>query len=148
MARSDREWIQDDAAVRVSIVGFDDGSASDRLLNGEPVQVINSDLTSGVDVNRAMKLRENAGKSFMGTTKVGPFDVDSETAQAWLTSPNPSGRSNAEVVRRWVNASDVTRKLRNWWVVDFGTMPLEKAAEYLVPFEYVKEHVKPRTDAE
>ncbi len=143
VAWSDREWIQDDAAVRVSIVGFDDGSASDRCLDGNSVREINSDLTSGVDVSRATKLRENAGKSFMGTTKVGPFDIDSETAQAWLTSPNPSGRSNAEVVRRWVNALDVTRSPRNWWVVDFGTMPLEEAAEYLVPFEYVKEHVKP-----
>ena len=143
MAWSDREWIQDDAAVRVSIVGFDDGSAADRLLDGKPVQAINSDLTSGVDVNQAARLRENAGKSFQGILRVGPFDIDSETARVWLASPNPSGRSNAEVVRRWINASDVTGKLQERWLVDFGTMPLEEATEYLVPFEYVKEHVKP-----
>ena len=83
------------------------------------------------------------GKSFQGIKRVGPFDIDGETARAWLASPNPSGRSNAEVVRRWINASDVTRKPQERWLVDFGTMPLEEAAEYLVPFEYVKEHVKP-----
>ena len=143
MAWSDREWIQDDAAVRVSIVGFDDGSASDRLLNGEPVQVVNSDLTSGVDLAQATKLRENAGKSFQGIIKGGPFDIDSETAQMWLASPNPSGRSNAEVVRRCVNASGLTGQPREQWMVDFGIMPLEEAAEYLVPFEHVREHVKP-----
>lgn len=143
VAWSDREWIQDDAAVRVSIVGFDDGSTGARCLDGNSVREINSDLTSGVDLTKATKLRENVGKSFMGTTKAGPFDVDSETARVWLASPNPSGRSNAEVVKRWVNASDVARKPRNRWIVDFATMPLEEAAEYLVPFEYVKEHVKP-----
>ena len=129
MAWSDREWIQDDAAVRVSIVGFDDGSASDRLLDGEVVQAINSDLTSGVDVSQAMKLRENASRSFQGTAKVGPFDIDSETAQAWRMSPNPSGRSNAEIIKRYVSGSDLTGHSREQWSVDFGTMPFGEATE-------------------
>ena len=143
MAWSDREWIQDDAAVRVSIVGFDDGSARDRCLDGKSVREINSDLTSGVDVSQAVKLRENAGKSFQGIIRVDLFDIDNETARTWRASPNPSGRGNAEVVRRYVNASDLTGKPREQWLVDFATMPLEVAAEYLVPFDHVKGHIQP-----
>ena len=58
--------------------------------------------------------------------------------------PNPDGRSNADVVRPWVNGLDVTRRPRDMWIIDFGTdMPMEEAALYEAPFEYVKEHVMP-----
>ena len=36
MAYSDRPWVLEGAAVRVSIVGFDDGSEHYRTLNGKP----------------------------------------------------------------------------------------------------------------
>ena len=145
MAWSDREWIQDDAAVRVSIVGFDDGSASDRLLNDEPVQAINSDLTSGVDVSRATKLRENAGKSFMGDTKNGPFDIPGDLAREWLRLPtNPNGRPNADVLKPWVNGLDLTRRPAGKWIIDFGSsMQNSDAALYQEPFSHIVEHVKP-----
>src|SRR3989304_6020228 len=35
-AQADRKWIQDGVAVRVSMVGFDDGSETRRLLNERP----------------------------------------------------------------------------------------------------------------
>src|SRR5208337_853219 len=43
MAWSDRPWILDGAAVRVSMVGFDDGSQEARTLDGLPVESINAD---------------------------------------------------------------------------------------------------------
>ena len=46
----------------------------------------------------------------MGDTKGGPFDIDAATARALLASPNPDGRSNADVVRPWVNGLDLTRR--------------------------------------
>ena len=46
MAWSDEPWVVEGAAVRVSIVGQDDGSETERRLDGEPVSRINSDLTS------------------------------------------------------------------------------------------------------
>ena len=50
MAWSDEPWVVEGAAVRVLIVGQDDGSEMERRLDGEPVGGINSNLTSGVDV--------------------------------------------------------------------------------------------------
>lgn len=142
-AWSDQPWLQDGAAVRVSFVSFDDGREQTKVLDGHAVQNINADLSTSVDVTSARPLPENMGLSFMGTTKGGSFDIPAELAHSWLAIPNPGGRSNAEVVRPWVNGMDITRRPRNMWVVDFGTRSEAEASEYLAPFEYVREMVKP-----
>ena len=72
MAWSDRPWVLEGAQVRVSIVGFDDGSELTRTLNGEPVQQINADLTALVDVTGAEPLVENEKLCFLGVMKSGP----------------------------------------------------------------------------
>ena len=81
----------------------------------------------------------------MGTTKVGPFDIDADLARKMLTAPlNPNGRPNSDVVRPWVNALDITRRPRNMFIIDFGIDTTESgAALYEMPFEYIKHHVKP-----
>ena len=81
----------------------------------------------------------------MGTTKVGPFDIDAETARKMLAAPlNPNGRSNADVVRPWVNATDITRRSRGMYIIDFGTeTSQQEAALYELPFEYLRHHAKP-----
>jgi hypothetical protein len=62
--------------------------------------------------------------------------------RTWV--PNGDGRSNAEVVRPWVNSLDVTRRPRRMWIIDFGTdLPLDQAALYEQPFEYAKAKVLP-----
>ena len=43
----------DGAAVRVSMVGFDDGSEKHRVLDGTPVTEINADLSTGLDLTQA-----------------------------------------------------------------------------------------------
>ena len=144
-AQSDREWTQDGAAVRVSMVGFDDGSQTTRELDGLNVTEIFSNLRSGeTDVTKARRLKENLGISFMGDTKGGPFDIPESLARQLLSQPNPDGRDNADVVRPWINGLDITRRSRGMWIVDFppGT-PMEEAALYEAPFEYVVENVKP-----
>lgn len=115
------------------------------LLDGQPVPFINADLTSGSDTASAHRLKENQGICFMGTTKVGSFDIDAETARKMLSAPlNPNGKPNSDVVRPWVNALDITRRPREMFVIDFGTDTTEQqAALYELPFEYVKHHVKP-----
>ncbi len=61
---------------------------------------------------------------------------------------NPNNRKNSDVVKPWINAIDVTQRPRGMWVIDFGPdMPREQAALYELPFEYVKEHVKPIRDS-
>jgi len=143
-AHSDRPWVLDGAAVRVSMVGFDDGSETRRELNGRPVEGINANLTAHIDLTKVKRLPENAGIAFMGDTKVGPFEIDEATAKQMLASPNPHGKPNSDVVRPWVNGSDVTGRPRNMWIIDFppGTS-VEEAALYEEPFKYLEKYVKP-----
>ena len=147
-AWGDRPWVLDGANVRVSMVGFGTADALPTALDGRPVSTINPDLTSRADLTQARALPENARVSFLGTQKTGSFDILPEVAVRMIGSAgNPNGRSNADVVKPWINAIDVVRRPRNMWIIDFGVdMSLEHAAEYEVPFEYVRVHVKPERD--
>ena len=143
-AISDQDWVLDGAAVHTSIICFDDGSETARSLDHAPVTNINADLTSGADVTQARQLSENANISFMGDIKVGPFEISAETAQEMLRQPNPHGKPNSDVVKRWMIGRDINQRSRNMWIVDFGVdMPEADAALYEAPFEYVLANVKP-----
>lgn len=143
MAWSDKAWILDGAAVRVSIVGFDNGSDSQRHLDGMPTSKINANLTSELNLAEAVKLSENRALCFMGITKVGAFELTPDVAQAMLAAPlNPNGCPNSDVVRPWVNAMDLTQRPRGMFIIDFGvTMPETEAALYELPFEYLRQNV-------
>jgi type II restriction/modification system DNA methylase subunit YeeA len=145
MAWSDEPWILNGAAVRISIVGFDRGEQESKVLNGVLVPAINSDLTSETDITHAPGLQENRGIGFQGGIKAGPFDVEPDVAMHLLSQPiNPNGRSNADVVRPYINGADIVRRPRNVWVIDFGVNATEAdSALYEAPFEYVREHVFP-----
>ena len=146
-AYADEPWVLAGANVHISFVGQDDGSDSQRTLNGRSVESINADLTSGVDLTQARRLRETAGIAFIADVKGGPFEIDDATARAMLAAPNPDGRSNADVVRPWVNGLDVTRRPRSLWIIDFGLdMPESEAALHEAPFEYVRRVVKPERE--
>jgi len=144
MAWSDREWVLDGAAVHVSIVGVDGRLQAERVLDGHPIGQINSDLTEGADTSSAKIIGANQNIAYMGDTKVGPFDIKLDVARTLLASPNPHGRSNADVVRPWANGLDLTRRWRSMWIVDFPPgMSLEDASLYEAPFEHVRQHVHP-----
>ena len=144
MAVSDQEWVLDGANVRISIIGFDDGSDADRALDGEPVENINPDLSTGSDITQAQQLAENADLGFMGDIKVGPFEIAGDVAEQMLAQPNPHGKPNSDVVKRWMNGRDINQRPRDMWIIDFGAdMSEEDAALYEAPFEYVVSHVKP-----
>ena len=152
-AWSDEPWVIDGAAVRVSLVCFsraDDPTTTAPRLNGEPVDEIHTDLTArrggaGVDLTGVQRLQENAGVAFMGDTKGGPFDISGDQAREWLRLPsNPNGRTNADVLKPWVNGMDLTRRPAGKWIVDFGwTTSAAEAALYEEPFRWVREHVHP-----
>ncbi|MFM9106174.1 MAG: class I SAM-dependent DNA methyltransferase, partial [Chloroflexota bacterium] len=147
MAWSDQPWILDGAAVRISIVGFDDGSETTATLDGERVVRVNADLTASVDITRAARLRENLGIALQGPVKVGPFELDSDAANTMLTSPpNPNGRPNADIIQPWVNGLDIVRRPRHMSIIDFGSMDESQAALYELPFEYVLKNIKPLRD--
>jgi len=146
-AWADEPWVLDGAAVRVSLVAFDlSKGAKGARLDGRDVERINADLTSSsFDLTQAKGLTENSGVAFMGDTKGGAFDVDGHLARQWLALPlNPNGRSNADVLKPWINGSDVTRRPQGKWTIDFGwTMTEAEASAYQAPFEYVVKNVKP-----
>ncbi len=81
----------------------------------------------------------------MGDTKGGPFHVAGDQAREWLRLPaNPNGRTNADVLKPWVNGMDLTRRPTGKWIVDFGfKMSATDAALYEEPFRWVKERVYP-----
>ncbi len=153
---SDEPWVIDGAAVRVSLVCFsraDDDSVAGARLDGESVDEIHADLTArrggaGVDLTRVHRLPENASVAFMGDTKGGAFDITGDQAREWLRLPaNPNGRTNADVLKPWVNGMDLTRRPAGKWIVDFGfMMSAGDAALYEEPFRWVKEHVWPTWD--
>ena len=143
-AISDQDWMLEGANVNISIICFDDGSETTRTLDGAQVSVINADLTSGADISQAKRLAENSNISFMGDTKVGPFEITEEVANEMLRQPNPHGKPNSDVVKRWMIGRDINQRSRNMWIIDFGVeMPEADAALYEAPFEYVAANVKP-----
>ncbi|MCC7389860.1 MAG: class I SAM-dependent DNA methyltransferase [Phycisphaerales bacterium] len=146
-AESDRPWVLDGAAVRISMVGFAETAEDVPTLDGLVVAGINSDLTAGSDLTSAEKLRTNSSLSFQGTINSGAFDVPWDTARQMLDAPNPVSKSNIDVLRPWSNGRDVTSRTRGQWVVDFGVDRGEAdAAQYEVPFAYLMEHVRPQRD--
>jgi len=140
---SDEPWILDGAAVHISFVGFDNGSENVRTLNGQPVPAIHANLTTGTDLTQARRLRENLGLSFQGPVKVGKFEVTEAVAREMLTSPNPDGRRNRDVIRPWLNGADLTGRPRRMSIIDFGEIPEREAALYEAPFEHVRAVVRP-----
>ncbi|MFE8034654.1 class I SAM-dependent DNA methyltransferase [Thiohalocapsa marina] len=150
-AWSDEPWVNEGAAVRVSLVCFGSAPALDGswLLDGQPVAAIHADLTGGETgggLARAKPLPANAGWSYFGLCLAGPFKVPAATAQHWLTLPNPHGKPNADVLKPIFNGKDITRRWAGNWVIDFGLMDVREAELYEAPFAYVLEHVKPLRD--
>ena len=130
--------------MHISIICFDDGSETDRNLDGSPAASINEDLTTGIDLSLASPLSENRNIAFQGIGKVGAFDIQESFALDMLSHPNPHGKPNSDVLKRWINGTDITNRPRNVWIIDFGTdLSESEAALYETPFEYVKEKVKP-----
>ncbi len=87
-AESDRPWVLDGANVHVSMVGFDNGTEAQRVLDGKQVAAINANLAGDTDTGAARPLGANAGLSSIGASMHGPF------ALAFVAA-NDRGRRNA-----------------------------------------------------
>ena len=142
MAWSDRDWILEGAAVRVSMIGFDDGSESNKILDGIDVDEINPDLTATDYISAALRLEENKDISFMGLSPTGNFAIDDELARKMLVA---DPRNNA-VLRRYISGKDITSRDRSNWIVDFTGFDLRQAAQYEWPHQYIVDNVKPYRD--
>ncbi len=146
---ADMPWVNEGAAVRVSLVCFGHASQPARL-DGTDVEQIFPDLkaqTTGaaaVDLTTAQPLPENADASYFGFCLAGPFKVPTQLATAWLREPNVNGRPNSDVLKPIYNGSDITRRWAGNWAIDFGARMAEAdAALFERPFEYATQHVYP-----
>ncbi|MEZ5607967.1 MAG: type IIL restriction-modification enzyme MmeI [Burkholderiaceae bacterium] len=72
----------------------------------------------------------------------GSFNVSRERAVNWLMQPNPNGQSSALVLRPYANASDLTRRSRDEWLIDFTGLDEHEAALFEGPFSVVSTVVK------
>ena len=130
--------------MHVSMVGFDDGSETNRFLNGESVLEINADLTDSIDLTTAIELPENKFLWAYGSQQKGAFDIPFDIGLQFRKAPNPFGRSNSDVVKRAINGKQLLQRLPEAWVIDFGENTSEaEAALYEGPFEYVRKVVLP-----
>ncbi len=144
-AVSDREWVLSGASVHISMVGFDDGVETNRLLDGHAVNTIHANLSSvTADITKAATLAANLDIAYMGDTKGGAFDIAEARAIEMLHAPNPHGRPSSDVILPWVNGLDVTRRPRQMFIIDFGLSCIEnECSKYDAPFDFVNKQVRP-----
>jgi hypothetical protein len=98
------------------MVGFDDGSDNEHVLDGVSVVDIHADLSAGDSFVSASPLLENARLCFLGMMKGGPFDIGADVARKMLSAPqNPNGKSNSDVVKRRLIGRDILRRSSLAW---------------------------------
>lgn len=150
-AWTDQPWVNEGAAVRVSLIccGAARSAQPMRLNGSDVVGTIKPDLSaSGAEAaGNAQPLKENAGIAFSGITKKGPFDISGKQARAFLQEiAGPHGRTNSEVVHPWKNGEAITGRSPDKWIISFGEMTEAEASQFVSPFAHVLEHVKPARD--
>ncbi|MFL6336513.1 MAG: class I SAM-dependent DNA methyltransferase [Pyrinomonadaceae bacterium] len=146
-AVGDREWVLDGACVHISMVGFDDGGEAKKMLDGREVPTINANLSSAADVTRASRLKENLDLSFTGTKKSGDFNIQEQEASEWLSTPNPRGRPNSDILRPWLNGGAIAQRPVPQWIIDTGNaLSEEEFAFYEAPYLHTRTFVKPERD--
>jgi hypothetical protein len=153
-AIADHPWVDDvgSAAVRVALtvisrpqptparlVQVDRAGSviADRL-----VDRLNSDLSAHADVARAslQPLRANVGLARRGVILRGDgFELKPD--EAWRVLG--MDERYRDVVRPWISGTDLVDRDRQHFVIDFNESSYEQAERYAVPFQIVRDRVKP-----
>jgi type II restriction/modification system DNA methylase subunit YeeA len=142
-AVSSQKW-SGEANVSVSIVNWvkNKKNIPKKLqLDAIEVDTINSSLKTGIDVIKTKKLSENSKKSFESCQLAGKgFVITAEIANSWMKQDS----KNKNVLKPMLDGTAlVNPNYKLDWVIDFNDMQLEEASKYVLPFEHVKENVKP-----
>lgn len=151
-AVTDHPWVSEagGANVRIAMTVFGEAETVTRVIvddSGTPQKTItgssfNDDLTIGVDIAGATEtpLKANRGLSHQGFILRGSgFLLGRQEGKALLAS-DPS---LSEVIRPFRNGSDLTRRPDGRFAIDFGTMTEEEARSYEVPYNLLRDRVKP-----
>jgi hypothetical protein len=157
-AWGDERWVNDGAAVRVSLVCFGDSSQPSALNGVETARVL-PDLTGPnpgdevEDFTTAVVLSANADCSFQGVIpraevnskrkrELGlpdaSFNVPGAAARQLLRRPaNPAGGRLSDVLYPYWIADDITSRSLDRFIVNFGDLTEHQAALFQEAFELI-----------
>lgn len=164
MAIADHPWTKvtkDSAAVRIAMTVAQAGSHEGQyltILNEAELDTdtpklefsqtygrINSDLTVGVDVAKAVALVANSGISSRGVQIIGPGFIVKPSEAAFLGLGTRPGLERH--IRPYRNGKDVTGRSRNVMVIDlFGRTAEQVRQDFPEVYQHVLETVKPERD--
>jgi hypothetical protein len=164
MAIPDHPWTKatrDAAAVRIAMTVVVAGELKGRLFEVtkeegldtdepkiercEKIGRVNTDLTIGADVSRAIALEANDGLSCNGMMLAGGGFI--LTPQMVAELRRREGKEGAEVIRPYINGGDLVRVYRPKFVIDlFGRTAEGVRAEFPYIYQHVLQQVKPDRD--
>ena len=141
LAWSDEPWVVEGAAVHVSFVGYDDGTEEDAPSGRAAGRGDQREPDGGdrPDPSRA-GCRRTSGIAFMGDTKGGPFDISADVAAG---DARHARTRTAGATRMWFGPGSTASTSPGGRgtcgsSTSAPTCPIEEAALYEAPFEYVK----------
>ncbi|MBP9153551.1 MAG: class I SAM-dependent DNA methyltransferase [Xanthomonadales bacterium] len=153
-AWSDEDWVNEGAAVRVSLVCFGDSEQIAKL-DGRQVDTITSSLTELIDhdIAKAPSLAQNIGQSFQGVTprasiqknrrlELGlpdaSFNLAGDDARQVLRRPaTVRGEPMSDVVLPYWIADDITTRPLDRFIVNFGERDEAAAAYFEEPYRAI-----------
>jgi type II restriction/modification system DNA methylase subunit YeeA len=134
------------AKVHVSIVNWCKDKPQKYYLDDQIVTQINSALKSSIDVSQAVRLKANLNKCFQGVIPVGEgFIITDQQVIDWIKADS----KNQEVLKLFSMGANLAQNPHGKperWIIDFNDMSIEDASDYQLPFEYIKQTVKPQRD--
>ena len=141
-AISTQPW-SGEANVHVSIVNWSYKKPEKRYLDHKLVETINSSLQSHQDISVTKSLKSNQNKCFSGVIPVGKgFLIDESTVKQW----NKANVENKPILKLFSMGGNLAKNTigkPDRWIIDFQDMDFEQASEYTLPFEHLKNNVKP-----
>jgi len=135
-----------EASVHVSIVNWSKQKLKELKLDHCLVKSISSSLKKSTDVASAAKLNANLGCCFQAVEPSGRGFIVTETEVNLWRKLNSK---NDDVLKLLVDADDLTKEINGEptrWIIDFNDMSFEEASNYKIPFDHVKNFVKPERD--
>lgn len=116
------------------------------LADGVPGKIGSLLSVDGRTLGSPIKLRENAGISFIGSIVLGSGFILTPEEAGEMIAESPR---NAEVVKPYLNGSDLNSQpdsSATRWIIDFHTRTLDEARSYHLPFERVNRLVRPQRE--
>jgi type II restriction/modification system DNA methylase subunit YeeA len=142
-AVSTQEW-SGEAAVHVSIVNWSKQEPRRKILDEMEVPLISSSLKNEISVASAHIINANKNYSFQACELSSKgFIIAEEEAQEWIKTDF----KNSKVLKPMIDGKSLIHSYQKLdWVIDFNDMSIEQASDYKLPFQRVREKVKPERD--